>query len=183
LTVTAAAPAVVETTEIQTNLPQQLVEKLPVSRTLLGTVDVAPGTTRTGPNNATTISGAPSFENTFYVDGSVINEVLRGQPNNLFIEDALQETTVQAGAISAEFGRFTGGVVTAISKSGGNQFSGSLRDTLTNPSWTAQTPLKEPRPASNLNDVYEGTLGGRIVRDRLWFFGAGRYRKRDSQQS
>jgi len=183
MTVTAAAPAVVETTEIQTNLPQNLVEKLPLSRTLIGTVDVAPGTTRTGPGNATTISGAPSFENTFYVDGSVINEVLRGQPNNLFIEDALQETTVQTGAISAEFGRFTGGVVSAISKSGGNEFSGSLRDTLTNPTWTAQTPLKEPRPDSKLFNVYEGTAGGRIIRDRLWFFAAGRYRKRDQQQA
>ncbi|HJT18152.1 MAG TPA: TonB-dependent receptor, partial [Thermoanaerobaculia bacterium] len=183
LTVTAAAPAVVETTEIQTNLPQNLVEKLPLSRTLLGTVDVAPNTTTNGPNNATMISGAPSFENTFYVDGSVINEVLRGQPNNLFIEDALQETTVQTGAISAEFGRFTGGVVTAVSKSGGNTFSGSLRDTLTNPRWTAQTPLGEPRPDSKLNSVYEGTFGGRIVRDRLWFFAAGRYRDRSLQQS
>ena len=183
ITVTAAAPAVAETTEIQTNFPQAAIEKLPLSRSLIGTIDMAPGTTQTGPANATTISGAPSFENTFYVDGSVINEVLRGQPQNLFIEDALQETTVQAGAISAEFGRFTGGVVTAISKSGGNQFSGSLRDSVTNPRWTAQTPLGEPRPDSKLFNVYEGTLGGRIVRDRLWFFGAGRYRKRDSQQS
>jgi len=183
VTVTAAAPAVVETTEIQTNLPQSMIEKLPTSRSLLNTVDLAPNTTQNGPGNATLISGAPSFENTFYVDGSVINEVLRGQPNNLFIEDAIQETTVQSGAISAEFGRFTGGVVTAISKSGDNEFTGSLRDTLTNPSWTAQTPLKEPRPDSKMLGTYEGTLGGRIVRDRLWFFAAGRYRDRNQPQS
>src|SRR5262249_38972625 len=132
---------------------------------------------------ATTIAGAPSYESTFYVDGSVINEVLRGQPNNLFIEDAIQETTVQSGAISAEFGRFTGGVVTAISKSGGNVFTGSLRETNTTPSWTSQTPLKEPRPDSKMLNMYEGTAGGRIVRDRLWFFAAGRYRKRDQPES
>src|SRR5438105_3877102 len=181
--VTAAAPTVLETTEIQSNFSQKTVEKLPLSRTLIGTIDIAPGTTTTGPAGATMISGAPSFENTFYVDGSVINEVLRGQPQNLFIEDAIQETTVQTGAISAEFGRFTGGVVTAISKSGGNEFSGSLRDSLTNPKWTAQTPLGEPRPDSKLFNVYEGTAGGRILRDRLWFFTAGRYRKRDQQNS
>src|SRR5262249_41821626 len=155
-------PAVVETTEIQTNLPQTFVEKLPLNRNLINTVDIAPNTTVNGPNNATTIAGAPSYESTFYVDGSVINEVLRGQPNNLFIEDAIQETTVQSGAISAEFGRFTGGVVTAISKSGGNVFTGSLRDTITNPSWTSQTPLKEPRPDSKVLNTYEGTAGGRI---------------------
>jgi len=181
--VTAAVPSVVETTEIQTNFSQKMVEKLPLSRTLIGTIDVAPGTTQNGPSGATMISGAPSFENTFYVDGSVINEVLRGQPQNLFIEDALQETTVQTGAISAEYGRFTGGVVTAISKSGGNTFTGSLRDSLTNPKWTAQTPLGEPRPDNKVFNVYEGTVGGRILRDRLWFFSAGRYRKRDQQQS
>jgi carboxypeptidase family protein/TonB-dependent receptor-like protein len=183
LTVTAAAPTITETTEIQTNFSQKTVEKLPLSRTLIGTIDVAPGTTRTGPAGATMISGAPSFENTFYVDGSVINETLRGQPQNLFIEDALQETTIQTGAISAEYGHFTGGVVTAISKSGGNEFTGSLRDSLTNPKWTSQTPLNEPRPDSKLFNVYEGTLGGRVLRDRLWFFTAGRYRKRDSQES
>jgi len=182
ITVTAA-PAVVETTEIQTNLPQSTVEKLPLSRTLIGTVDVAPGTTQNGPAGATMISGAPSYENTFYMDGSVINEVLRGQPQNLFIEDAIQETTVQTGAISAEFGRFTGGVVTAISKSGGNEYTGSLRDTLTNPRWTAQTPVGEPRPDSDLQNRYEGTFGGRILRDRLWFFTAGRFRKVDQQNS
>ena len=58
LTVTAAAPTVVETTEIQTNFSQKTVEKLPLSRTLIGTIDVAPGTTRTGPGGATMISGA-----------------------------------------------------------------------------------------------------------------------------
>jgi hypothetical protein len=181
ITVTASAPAVLETTEIQTNIRQDLVEKLPLSRTLLGTVNLAPGTTTNGPGGATMISGAPSYDNTFYVDGSVINEVLRGQPNNLFIEDALQETTVQTGAISAEYGRFTGGVVTAISKSGGNSFSGSFRDSLTNPSWTAKTPLGETRAASSIQPTYEGTFGGRIIQDRLWFFTAGRYRKRDTQ--
>jgi hypothetical protein len=181
ITVTASAPAVLETTEIQTNIRQDLVEKLPLSRSLIGTVNLAPGTTTNGPAGATMISGAPSYDNTFYVDGSVINEVLRGQPNNLFIEDALQETTVQTGAISAEYGRFTGGVVTAISKSGGNSFSGSLRDSLTNPSWTGKTPIGEQRAAGKLQNQYEGTFGGRIIQDRLWFFTAGRYRKRDTQ--
>src|SRR5258708_10602545 len=181
ITVTASAPAVLETTEIQTNLRQDLVEKLPLSRTLRATVNLAPGTTQNGPGNATMIPCAPSYDNTFYVDGSVINEVLRGQPNNLFIEDALQETTVQTGAISAEYGRFTGGVVTAISKSGGNEFDGSFRDSLTNPSWTAKTPLNETRAASKLGNQYEGTFGGRLIKDRLWFFTAGRYRKRDTQ--
>ncbi|HET7436946.1 MAG TPA: carboxypeptidase regulatory-like domain-containing protein [Thermoanaerobaculia bacterium] len=175
ITVTASAPAVVETTEIQTNITQNLVEALPVNRTLLGAVNLAPGVTNNGPGGNTAISGGFAYDSTYYVDGAVVNEVLRGQPQNLFIEDAVQETTIQTGAISAEYGRFTGGVVTAVSKSGGNEFSGSLRDSINNAAWTAQGELKEARPDSKLVHTYEGTLGGYILRDRLWFFTAGRY--------
>ena len=56
-----------------------------------------------------------------------INENLRGTAVDLYIEDAIQETTVATGGISAEFGRFGGGVVNVITKSGGNDFSGSFR--------------------------------------------------------
>ena len=45
------------------------------------------------------------------------------------LEDAIQEIVVLTGAISAEYGRFTGGVVSTLTKSGGNEFTGSLRDT------------------------------------------------------
>lgn len=179
ITVTASAPAVLETTEVQTNFSAKLIENLPIGRTLLATVNLAPGVNNTGVGTA--ISGGFAFDSTYYVDGAVINEVLRGQPQNLFIEDALQETTVQTGAISAEYGRFTGGVVTAISKSGGNEFSGSIRDSLENPRWTSQGVLEEPRPEDELLNTYEATIGGFILRDRLWFFGAGRDFSRETQ--
>ena len=181
ITVTAAAPSVVEANSIETNITSATVENLPVQRTLLSTVTLTPGTNTNGPTAATTISGASSYDSTFYINGTPVNEVLRGQPLDLFIEDALQETTVlTGGAISAEYGRFTGGVVNAISKSGGNEFSGSLRDSLTNPSWSESTPLDETL-LDKLSETYEGTLGGRIIRDRLWFFTAGRYVKASAQ--
>jgi len=177
ITVTAAAPAVLETTEVQTNIQADLVEDLPLGRTLIGTTTLAPGVNSNGPNvGAITISGALAADNLFLVNGAVVNENLRGQPHNLFIEDAIQETTVQTAGISAEFGRFTGGVVNAITKSGGNDFSGSIRDSLQNNKWTEKGNLQTFESADKINEVYEGTLGGRIIRDRLWFFGAGRYR-------
>lgn len=181
ITVTASAPATLETQEVQTNFDAETIENLPVARTLIGTVNLAPGVNQNGPGGATTISGGFAYDSTYTVDGAVVNEVLRGQPQNLFIEDAIQETTVQTGAISAEFGRFTGGVVSAITKSGGNEFSGSLRDSINNPAWTAQGALEEPRPDSELVNIYEGTLGGYLLRDRLWFFTAGRYYTFESQ--
>ena len=82
--------------------------------------------------------------------------------------------------ISAEFGRFGGGVVNAITKSGSNRFSGSFRDNQYKPSWTTQTPFEESRNLERtgpLQTIYEWTLGGPIVRDRLWFFHAGRRQK------
>ena len=175
ITVTASAPAVLETTEVQTNISANLIEELPIGRTLIATVNLAPGVTQNGPGGNTMISGAFAFDSQYVVDGAVVNELLRGQPQNLFIEDAIQETTVQTGAVSAEFGRFTGGVVTAISKTGGNEFSGSIRDSITNPSWTDQGELNTAEATDDIFNTYEGTLGGPIVRDRLWFFAAGRY--------
>jgi hypothetical protein len=56
--------------------------------------------------------------------------------------------------------------------------SGSLRDSLTNPKWDETTDFGEAPQDSTLNETYEATLGGRIIRDRLWFFGAGRYSDR-----
>ena len=71
------------------------------------------------------------------VNGVTVNENLRGQAFNIYIEDAIQETTVATDGVSAEYGRFSGGVVNVITKSGGNQFSGSFRDSLYNDNWRA----------------------------------------------
>lgn len=178
ITVTAEMPmsAAVESTQVSTNFDHDLIEKLPVGRTLTAATLLAPGVAPTGPGGNIIISGAMSFDSLYLVNGAIVNENLRGQPHSLFIEDALQETTVMTGGISAEYGHFTGGVVSSVTKSGGNEFSGSLRTSLTNESWTAKTPLTGDQ-ADEINDVYEGTLGGPFWRDRLWFFAAGRSAK------
>jgi hypothetical protein len=144
-----------------------------VARTIAGAVALAPGVHGGIAGNA--IQGAPSYDNVYLVTGVVVNENLRGQPHDLFIEDAIQETTVMTAGISAEYGRFTGGVISTITKSGGNEFTGSLRDSFTNPSWQKKTPWPtQGDPVDTVNEIYEETLGGYIIRDRLWFFGAGR---------
>jgi hypothetical protein len=180
LTVTATAPAALETTEVSTNFSSETIAELPTLNRNVATVSLlAPGVNDAGPNNQITISGAQSYDNLFLVNGVVVNDNLRGQPQSLFIEDAIQETTVlSGGSISAEYGRFTGGVVSTLTKSGGNDFTGSLRDSLRNDSWKAKTPLvSEASHLDDINSVYEATLGGFILRDRLWFFGAGRKEK------
>ena len=156
-------------------IEQDTLEKLPVARTPLSAVSLSAGTTTTGPGGNTTISGAQSYENLFTLNGVVLNENIRGQPFNMFIEDAIQETTVVTSGVSAEYGRFAGGVVNMVTKAGGNELSGSFRVNLTNDDWQDETPLSNERE-DDMNEVYEATLGGFMVRDRLWFFLAGRDR-------
>ena len=181
ITVTATAPSVLETPQVSTSLTREQVESLPIGRTIAQRIQLAPGVNNAGPNNQTIINGAPSYDNLYLVNGVVVNDSIRGQPENLFIEDAIQETTLLTGGVSAEYGRFTGGVVNTLTKSGGNQFSGSFRDNLTNPSWTQESAFRDPvtnvpqaKNLSTLSHQYEATLGGYVLRDRLWFFGAGR---------
>jgi hypothetical protein len=174
VTVTARTDAFTNTVQASTNIQQELLATLPTARTVLSAVNLAPAAHATGPNNAITIGGAMSFENLFILDGVQITDNIRGTPFSIFIEDAIQETTVSTSGISAEYGRFTGGVVNAITKSGGNQFSGSLRTTFTNDDWRTVSPFDEPKKSDTV-PTYEFTLGGPILRNRTWFFGAGRF--------
>ncbi len=174
ITVTAAAPAVLETTDVARNFTQEEISELPVARNIRETVLLSPGVSNNGARGNISISGSPSYDNLFLVNGVTVNENLRGQPHDLFIEDAIQETTVLTGAVSAEYGRFSGGVVSLVTKSGGNSFNGSLRDTLTNADWIEKTPIEVTDHPDKIINIYEGTLGGFILKDRLWFFAAGR---------
>ena len=166
--------AAIEATAVSANFKQDLINNLPTARTYEATTLLAPGVNAGGPNNNIVISGAMSYDSLYLVNGMIVNENLRGQPHDLYIEDAIEETTVFSGAISAEYGHFTGGVVNALTKSGGNQFSGSFRATLRNESWTEPTVFTEDQEGK-INPRYEATLGGPILRDKLWFFAAGRY--------
>ena len=121
VTVTARADAFTNTVQASTNIQQELLATLPTARTILSAVNLSPAAHATGPNNAITIGGAMSADNLFMLDGVQIQDNLRGTPFSLFIEDAIQETTVSTSGISAEYGRFTGGVVNAITRSGGDR--------------------------------------------------------------
>jgi len=162
--------------QVSTNFKQELVQTLPLSRTFQSAAILTPGVQVSGPSGAMTISGAMSFQNLFMINGVVVQDNVRSTPLNLFIEDALQETTTTTAAVSAEYGRFGGGVVNAITKSGSNALGGSFRLTLENDDWTALTPFPNDRRTDDVVPTYEATLGGPILKDKLWFFGATRLR-------
>ena len=184
-----SADVFVATAQVATNFSQQLISELPTARDINAVLMLAPSVHPTGPGGNYSIAGAQSFENLFLVNGVTVNENLRGQAFDLYIEDAIQETTVATAGVSAEYGRFGGGVVNIITKSGGNMFSGSFRDTLNNDKWRKRTPF-ELSPEGGVGGgrdlridkvvpTYEYTAGGPVMRDKLWFFTAGRLTKQE----
>jgi len=157
-----------------TTLERTLVDALPGTRDIPSIANLTAGVSASGPQSATVIAGAPSYDNLIMVNGVQLQDNIRGALNNIYIEDAVQETTTSVSGVSAEYGRFTGGVVNTLTKSGGNEFHATYRDTLRNDKWTATTPITTAQREDKLLNQHEVTLGGYIWRDRLWFFLGGR---------
>jgi hypothetical protein len=175
VTVVAETSPVITTIHAGQNLTSKEVDVMPVGRRPFDIAELAPGlTSNTFNNGQVAISGSFAYDNVFMINGVDVNDNLFGTANNLFIEDAIAETQVLTSGISAEYGRFSGGVINVVTKSGGNNFSGSYRDNLTNSDWINETPFETTKHTSKINQFHEGTFGGPVVKDRLWFFVAGR---------
>ncbi|HET9467400.1 MAG TPA: TonB-dependent receptor, partial [Vicinamibacterales bacterium] len=182
-------PPAVTATQTSANITAADVNVLPMGRTPYMIAELMPGLTTNTPNrDQLTISGAFAYDNVFLVDGVDVNDNLLGSMNELFIEDAVGEVQVLTSGVTAEYGRFSGGVVNVITKSGSNLFSGTYRTTFTRPSWTRETPFEaanniergKPTPANpyltnKLSHFSEFTGGGPFAKDRVWFFVAGRF--------
>jgi len=173
ITVTSARETISQGVTTATTFEQEVIDALPVGRDTVSATLLAPGTTDHGRFSQPSVSGSPFNETLYLVNGVDSRETVRGSALDLYIEDAVLETTVASSGISAEYGRFSGGVVSVVTRSGGNDLSGSLRLNLVNDSWTARTPLTVDRE-DEINQIWEGTLGGALLRDRLWYFLAGR---------
>ena len=180
--------AISQTSTEATTYTAELLSVLPTARTITDAVLLSPGVNSAAPNGIS-ISGGQSIENLYTVNGVVVQDNVKGNLLNLYIEDAVLETTTLVSAVSAECGRFTGGVVNTVTRSGGNAFSGSFRANLANDAWRSTSGYRDaagnnPQEGTFVQKVlptYEATLGGPILKDSLWFFLAGRYN--DTQQA
>jgi len=119
-------------------------------------------------------NGARSLDNNFLLDGVDNNSNLPDLLNeaNYVImppPDALQEFKIETGNYDAEFGRATGAVVNATTKSGSNDFHGTLYEFLRNQSFDALNYFDTKQQPYHQNQ-FGATLGGRIIRDKLLFF-------------
>ena len=162
-------------TEVSQNMTNEEVGILPMGRTPFEIAELAPGLTGNTVNDGqVTIGGSFAYDNVFLIDGVDINDNLFGYSNDLFIEEAIEEAQILTGGISAEYGRFSGGVINVVTKSGGKRLLGSFRVNMNKPDWVQRTPFEVEQGNERTgtlanNSTYETTVGGPIVLDRLWF--------------
>ena len=118
------------------------------------------------------VAGGRARNQNFTLDGgNVSNAVGLTRPQQLtsLPVDAMQEFRVIANNYSAEFGHSTGGVVTMSTRSGTNQYHGSIFESLQNNVFNARNFFAASRPPIRLNQ-YGASLGGPIRRDKTFFF-------------
>jgi carboxypeptidase family protein/TonB-dependent receptor-like protein len=123
------------------------------------------------------INGATSPENLYLIDGISVNNPGFGTLGTPLTAEFMDEINVVSGGYMPEYGRTSGGAISAVTKSGGNEFHGSLWGTFTPGSLTGApgviggaTPVVQgKREIGNFGDV-GATIGGYIIKDKLWFF-------------
>jgi hypothetical protein len=181
VTVSEAAPL----TESQTSnvgqlVTPQMVAELPLpNRAASSLAALAPGVVIIDSGVGTaenypvfSVAGGRARNQNFTLDGgNVSNAVGLTRPQQLtsLPVDAMQEFKVIANTYSAEYGHSTGGIVTMSTKSGGNQFHGSVFESLQNDVLNARNFFSINRSPVRLNQ-YGGTFGGPIKKDKTHFF-------------
>ena len=123
-----------------------------------------------------TISGARPQQNNYRLDGVSLNDYANGAPGsvlggNLGV-DAIQEFSVLTSNYSAEYGKTSGGVVNAITRSGTNTFHGSAYEFLRNSALDARNFFEDPTAskAPFKRNQFGGAVGGPIIKNRTFFF-------------
>jgi hypothetical protein len=185
--VSAAPPLLqTDTMEVGTVITNRINEDLPLAtRNYIELTMLAPGTTNPNPSSMTsgltTASGGRPYVNgnreqsdNFLLDGIDNNQVSDNLVGYTPSVDAIQEFNMISNNAPAEFGNFQGGIVSATIKSGTNQLHGDgfefLRNDVLNAAQWSDNISNSPKAKSRWN-MFGGTVGGPIKKDKLFFFG------------
>jgi len=172
--VTAKRP-VVDTTRVAqgTSITADLTDRTATSRSYQGVALLTPGTVSgsTAPGNPSVHGGTP-FSNVYLLDGLNITDPVTQTFSTNFNFDAIGELEVITGGLDAEYGNTTGGLLNIVTKSGGDEF------TVDASVYYAPKELQLLDPGE-VNDSNEFTanlsVGGPIIKKKLWFFLSGQY--------
>ena len=201
MTVTAEGPIVdTKTSTIDSKIDQDLLEKLPTSRDAfldlaLTTPGMAPGSgapSQTTEFQSPTAYSSATNENVFLINGVDATNPRAGAFGSLVNVnyDAVEEVRIVALGSRAEYGSFSGAAIDVVTKSGSNDFHGSVAfysklGSVASNQPAAGEDLGAPFLHVNEGDILageiktdwegSGTVGGPIVKDKLWFFGSFNY--------
>jgi len=145
-------------------------------RTQMALASGANDRTIRGIGSQLTVGGTRPQQNNYRLDGISINDASNGAPGsvlgaNLGV-DAIQEFSVITNNPSAEYGRSSGGIVNAITRSGSNILHGSAFEFFRNSALDARNYFDGPRVPPFKRNQFGGGLGGPIRKDRTFFFGS-----------
>ena len=122
-----------------------------------------------------TVSGSRPAENNYRIDGISVNDYANGGPGSVegstLGVDAVQEFSVLTSNYSAEYGRTSGGVINAITKSGTNSFHGDGYEFLRNSALDARNYFDPATKPEFRRNQFGAALGGPIRKDNTFFFG------------
>ena len=177
----------VRSTEVGTNVGSSVFANLPVQRNFASVLLVAPGTNQDAAG--VTVYGSTGAENGYYIDGVNTTSIERGTQGKVLNFEFIQEAQVKTGGYQAEYGRATGGLINVITKSGGNEFHGDVFG------YYEGSSIQDDLSSSTIDDANVGgvsslvsnhtrkdyglDVGGYVVKDKLWFFGAYNFVKSD----
>lgn len=160
------------------DLTLDMLDSLPTGRTYQSYLQLAPGTKPSSGGNPSSKSGVnysdsggvygASSDNVYYVDGINVTDNNTGTFGANFNSEIIQEQQVLTGGIPAEYAGGAGLVSRVITKSGSNEFEGSINYYFQNDSLVAKNKNLEASKYSTFDTAF--TLGGPIIKDELWFF-------------
>lgn len=180
-------------------LTKETFLSLPRGRNFESLITTVPGVSSEGIAGGISVDGASGAENMWYVDGTNVTEIHVGTRAQNVVLELVDELKVTASGYNAEFGGSMGGVVNVVTRSGGNTFHGDIIGFYENNKLWMQGKARDylrqnPYDPTTLtyeyvndDDLYfnggknrdpyyrmEGvfSLGGYIIKDRLWFFGS-----------
>lgn len=185
--VTDAAPLIdVSSPKIAHNVTAEEFDKLPKPRSFQALAVTSTSVNSGEIEGGFQVNGASGAENQFTIDGVSTTSLINGKSRQDALFEILQEVQVKTGGVEAEYGGAMGGVISAITKSGGNDFHGEAHYYLSGNKISAgpvKRLLLDPRDERTVSfvqdskfkdDAHEvgGSLGGRLIKDKLFFFSA-----------
>jgi hypothetical protein len=183
--VTAESPLIdVKGNAAQVSIQADIIDRIPKGRDFTSVISTAPGANNESKGGGIQVDGASGSENRFIVDGLDTTALRTGVSSSDVPVDFLQEVQVKTSGYNAEYRAATGGVVSAITKSGSNDWHGSAGGYYTSNKYlgdvrrsirlvpsdnTRAEYIVTPR---DKGDTYEPILdlGGPVFKDRAWFY-------------